>query len=173
MITALKPEVEKALSTPGLTFQSTTVDLKRAAALLARISDRRSSMPMLQNVVMRVLDRSVVLAATDLNVFATITLDLVPGTEREQGGFCVNAKALSDLVKSLPPAEVTIKRHGQIGLSVSVGNVASVLHGLPDRDFPKIPDAADLPWHDVKAETLGNAIDSVAFSVCKDETRFT
>lgn len=176
MVALKKPSTETAVTVdttpaPSLSFRSTTLDLKRATALLARVADRRSSMPMLANVCMRVTESAVVLSATDLNVSATVRLDLT-NTARSPGGWVVNAKALAELVKGLPPADVSITRHGPIGLSVTSGNVASILHGTTDRDFPKVPDSENLAWHAVPAESLADMLRGVAFSVCKDETRF-
>lgn len=172
MVTAAKPLVEKPLETPSdLSFQSTTIDLKRATALLARVADRKSSIAILGHTAIIVRDTGVILAATDLNVYATVKLDLGKGAHKP-GGFCVEAKALSDLVKALPPAEASISRAGALGLTVSVGNVSSVLHGLPFRDFPKFPDATDLAWHPTPADVFGESLESVLFSMCKDETRF-
>lgn len=172
MVTTAKSLVEKPLETPSdLAFQSTTIDLKRATALLARVADRKSSIAILGYTAIIVRDTGVVLAATDLNVYATVNLDIGKGAHRS-GGFCVEAKALADLAKALPPADASISRAGALGLTISVGNVSSVLHGLPFRDFPKFPDPADLAWHPTPADALGESLDAVLFSVCKDETRF-
>ena len=64
------------------------------------ISDRKSTMPILANVLLRTDGKDKLLvAATDLNV--TVTAELPCKVENE-GGLTVGAKHLHDIVKSLP-----------------------------------------------------------------------
>ena len=68
------------------------------------ISDRKSTMPILANVLLRTEGRDKLLvAATDLNV--TVTAELPCKVEKE-GGLTVSAKHLNDIVKSLPGDDI-------------------------------------------------------------------
>jgi DNA polymerase-3 subunit beta len=153
-------------------------DLKRASATLNRVADRKSSMPILQHALVRVFDEHndahshLLLVATDLNLTVTIKLDLVAGSERGQGGFALPAKQLADIAKGLPDGDVTLTRRELTAMTVSSANVASVIRGIPDREFPKVPDDRNVAWHRCEASALGSMIDRVLYAVCQDETRF-
>jgi len=64
------------------------------------IADRKSTLPILANVLLRTDGKDrLLLAATDLNV--TVTAEL-PCKVAQEGGLTVGAKHLHDIVKSLP-----------------------------------------------------------------------
>src|SRR6476661_1083017 len=72
------------------------------------ISDRKSTMPILANVLLRTDGKDKLLvAATDLNV--TVTAELPCKVEKE-GGLTVGAKHLHEIVKSLPGDSLELKR---------------------------------------------------------------
>jgi DNA polymerase III sliding clamp (beta) subunit (PCNA family) len=75
------------------------------------IADRKSTMPILANVLLRSdgHDR-ILVAATDLNL--TVTTEL-PCEVQSEGGLTASAKHLHDIVKSLPSDKLSLKPRGQ------------------------------------------------------------
>ena len=71
------------------------------------IADRKSTMPILANVLLRSdgNDR-ILVAATDLNL--TVTTEL-PCEVQSEGGLTASAKHLHDIVKSLPSDKLSLK----------------------------------------------------------------
>ena len=71
------------------------------------IADRKSTMPILANVLLRSdgPDR-IVVAATDLNI--TVTTEL-PCEVISEGGLTASAKHLHDIVKSLPSDKLSLR----------------------------------------------------------------
>jgi len=166
MVALLKSEPTIALS-----LTAPTKELAKVIAALARVADRRSSLPMLANVLIRGTRDGVILAATDLNLTLTVRAPSQWGAWSGPG-VCVNAKALADLVKSMPGPETSLTPFGS-GLRVTSGTAATTLHGTPDRDFPKIPAAHDeTRFVACDGPTLADMLDRVLFSACQDETRF-
>jgi DNA polymerase-3 subunit beta len=153
----------------GLSFRADQKTFGKVAALLARVADRRSSMPILGHACMRIDSDGATLAVTDLNLTAIVR---VPAWTGSRGGFCVPAKSLADLVKKLPAGELNVRRANLHTLQIASGNLSTLLQGIPDRDFPKIPDDQDLPWVTCDAATFADMFERVAYAVCKDETRF-
>jgi DNA polymerase III subunit beta len=171
---AIKKSETPVTATSPVTPMSCTLphaDLKRAATIVNRIADRKSTMPMLANALIRVADDHVLFVATDLNLSVTIKLDLV-GSEHERGGIAVPAKLLHDTIKGLPVELVTLKRRDVSGLTVSSANVTSALLGASDRDYPKIADDSSVTWHRCEASEVADLFERALSSVCKDETRF-
>lgn len=138
--------------------------------LAQSIADRKSTMPMLANVLLRVSGKGkLLIAATDLNVSVSAELS---SKNNGEGGLTLGAKALHDIVGNMPGEEVTLKRAENNWAEIKAGKVNYRLVGMPDRDFPKIPDHREADFAEVDAGVLREMIDKTLFSVCNDETRF-
>ncbi len=134
------------------------------------ISDRKSTMPILANVLIRTDGKDkLLIAATDLNVTLTAEIDCKVDKE---GGLTVGAKHLHDIVKSLPADELTIKRAENNYAEIKAGKVAYKLVGMADRDFPKLPNHREVTFSTVDAATLRDMIAKTFFSISTDETRY-
>lgn len=139
--------------------------------LAQSIADRKSTMPMLANVLLRTVGKNkLLIAATDLNV--SVSAELKSKNTGDAGGLTVGAKALHDIVANMPSDEVTLKRAENNWAEISSGKVNYRLVGMPDRDFPKIPDHREATFTELDAGVLREMIDRTLFSVCNDETRF-
>jgi DNA polymerase-3 subunit beta len=142
----------------------------RGLRLAQGIADRKSTMPMLANVLLRTQGKSQLLvAATDLNVSLTAELK---STNVSEGGLTLNAKSLYELVANAPGDEITLKRADNHWAEIKSGKAAYRLVGMPDRDFPKVPDHREAQYAQLESSVLKEMIDRTLFSVCNDETRF-
>ena len=134
------------------------------------ISDRKSTMPILANVLLRTDGKDKLLvAATDLNV--TVTAELTCKVVAE-GGLTVGAKHLHDIVKSLPGDELSIKKADNNYAEIRAGRVDYKVVGMADRDFPKLPNHREVTMGEVDAATLRDMIAKTFFSISTDETRY-
>jgi DNA polymerase-3 subunit beta len=151
-------------------FRIAKLEFLRGLRLAQSIADRKSTMPMLANVLLRTVGKQkLLIAATDLNV--SVTADL-KATCNAEGGLTVSAKSLHDIVSSAPGDDITLKRADNNWAEIKSGKVSFRVVGMPDRDFPKIPDPRELTLGEVDAATMREMIDRTLFSVCNDETRF-
>ena len=151
-------------------FRIAKVEFLRGLRLAQSIADRKSTMPMLANVLIRTMGKQkLLIAATDLNVSVTAELK---SQNTGEGGLTVSAKNLHDIVSSSPGEEIALKRADNNWAELRSGKVNFRIVGMPDRDFPKVPDARECTFSDVDAGTLREMIDRTLFSVCNDETRF-
>lgn len=133
------------------------------------IADRKSTMPILANVLLRTDGTErILVAATDLNL--TVTSE-IPCEVTSEGGLTVAAKHLHDLVKSLPGDRLNLKRAENNYAELSAGKVNYKVIGLPDRDFPKLPNHREVRFHTVDAVVLRDLINKTFFSISTDETR--
>lgn len=134
------------------------------------IADRKSTMPILANVLLRTdgPDRLVV-AATDLNI--TVTSE-IPCEVISEGGLTVGAKHLHDIVKSLPGDRLSLQRADNQYAEISAGKVNYKVVGLADRDFPRLPNHREVQCHKVDTGVLRDLISKTFFSISTDETRY-
>ncbi len=134
------------------------------------IADKKSTMPMLHNVLLRTSGKKALfIAATDLNVSVSAETQ---SQNKKEGGLTVSAKALHDIVANLPGETVSLARAENNWAEIKAGSVSYRLVGMPDRDFPKIPDHREVTFAEVDAGILRDMLEKTLFSVCNDETRF-
>lgn len=142
----------------------------RGLRLAQGIADRKSTMPMLANVLLRTTGKKQILvAATDLNVSLTAELKSENASE---GGITLGAKNLYELIANAPGEEVTLKKADNHWAEIRSGKVTYRIVGMPDRDFPKVPDHREAQYSTVESAVLKEMIERTLFSVCNDETRF-
>ncbi|MBN2528785.1 MAG: DNA polymerase III subunit beta [Deltaproteobacteria bacterium] len=139
-----------------------------ALARTSSISDRKSSMQILSNVLISTEPNgNVQFAATDLNLSAN---GVFPAEVKKQGEITLPARTLYDIVRSMPEGMITLKVDGD-AVEVSGGRSNFKLLGLPAEDFPSIPEPGDVEFFEVDPGVLADMIDKTAFSISSDETR--
>ncbi len=147
-------------------------DLLRVLARCQGVANRKSTMPMLGNVLLEVTGPDTLrLAATDLYlaITASIHADVSKG-----GSIAVGARDLFERVRMMPEGQIAIESGANASTTVrGVGTKRRyTLHGIPGEDFPKLPEpdpsiqALTLPVH-VMAELIA----ATHFSIATDETR--
>src|SRR3954466_5851603 len=151
-------------------FRIAKVEFLRGLRLAQGIADRKSTMPMLANVLLRTQGKNQILvAATDLNVSLTAELK---SQNANEGGITLGAKNLYDLIANAPGEEITLKKADNHWAEIKSGKVTYRIVGMPDRDFPKVPDHREATYSTVESAVLREMIERTLFSVCNDETRF-
>ena len=151
-------------------FRIAKSEFIRGLRLAQGIADRKSTMPMLANVLLRTQGKTQLLvAATDLNVSLTAELK---SHNASDGGIAILAKNLFDLVANAPGDEVTLKKADNHWAEIKSGKVTYRIVGMPDRDFPKVPDHREAQYATLESAVLREMIERTLFSVCNDETRF-
>jgi DNA polymerase-3 subunit beta len=151
-------------------FRIQKTEFMRGLRLAQGIADRKSTMPILANVLLRTDGKNrLLVAATDLNV--SLSAELAAKVDRE-GGLTVGARPLHDIIANLPGDDVVVKRAENNWAEIKAAKVAYKLVGMPDRDFPKMPDHREVKYAKVDAAVLREMIDKTIFSVSSDETRF-
>src|SRR3989442_7561515 len=92
-------------------FKITKGSLLSGLYLAQGIADRKSTMPILANVLLRTEGKDkIICAATDLNVAVVATL---PAKVEKEGGLTVAARQLYEIAKGLAAEEVHLKRTEQ------------------------------------------------------------
>jgi len=143
--------------------------LLRGLYLAAGIADRKSTMPILANVLVRTDGKDRVLcAATDLNVAVMVTL---PAKVETEGGLTLGARQFHEIAKGLAGDDVHLKRTEQNWAEIRAGRAEFKLVGMADREYPKLPAVAEAKLSPVESGVLRDMIAKTAFSVSTDETR--
>lgn len=144
--------------------------LLKAIQVLQNIISTKASLPVLSNILIETSKNKLHLAATDLEVGISLTLN----TEEilEEGGITIPAKRFFDIIKDLPPGklEVAVKKNNSIAIETQ--KCFFRLMGLPKEEFPKLPKLHEKESIVIKQQFLKNMLQLTAFAVSHDETRY-
>jgi DNA polymerase-3 subunit beta len=145
-------------------------NLLRGLTRTTAVADRKSTMPILSNVLVQTSDTaSLRFAGTDLylGVLATVPCEVKRG-----GAVAVSARMLHDIAKNLPEGDVTFTVGPNHGAEIRAGKVRYRIPGMPGDDFPPLPalpSGTELAQLDV--DMLTDLIGKTAFSMSTDDTR--
>ncbi len=141
----------------------------KGLGLAQGIAERRSTMPMLSNVLLSTEGKKdLVCRATDL--YTTVTCRLQADVNVD-GGIAVSAKNLFEIVKNLPGEEVGVTKTDSNHIELRAGPARFRVVGLLSDDYPEVPTAPDSGFDKVPIPVLTNLINRTLFSVSQDETR--
>jgi DNA polymerase-3 subunit beta len=144
-------------------------DLQKELQLCQGVVEKRSTIPILSNVLLKAADGRLQIAATDLDV--TI-LSSCPATITTPGGVTIEAKRLFDIVRSLPDDDVHITMQENNSLLVESGTAKFRLLGLPAEDYPTLPTVNAAETFTIPLEELKTMVGKVIFAITHEETRF-
>jgi DNA polymerase-3 subunit beta len=145
-------------------------DLSRALTILQGVSQRKTSMPILSNVLLQTEGlNGVSLCATDLDV----GMRLLRNCEViREGATTVSVRSLLDIVKMLPGPDVTLKSLENQHLHIKSGRTTARLVALPAAEFPHLPSDKGMTFQDVNVETFLSMVQRTLYSTSSDENRF-
>ncbi len=143
--------------------------LLRPLQLVTGVVERRQTLPVLANLLIKATESGLELTGTDLEVELVATC----GAEVEQPGEAtLPARKLADIWRSLSEgAEVSVAVEGDRAV-VRSGRSRFTLATLPAADFPKVSGGeADVSLA-VSRESVDRLIDDVAFAMAQQDVRY-
>jgi DNA polymerase III subunit beta len=152
------------------------VTVERAALLKSlghvhRVVERRNTIPILANVLLRAEDQGLRLKATDLDIEVTET---IPADVAQGGATTVPAHVIYDIVRKLPEgAQVSLETVGDGGqMQIRSGRSRFMLQALPESDFPDLA-AGDMGHRfGLPAADLKRLVEKTQFAISTEETRY-
>jgi DNA polymerase-3 subunit beta len=152
------------------------VTLERAALLKSlshvhRVVERRNTIPILANVLIRATEGELELKATDLDIEM---VERLPADVATPGATTVPAHLLYDIVRKLPDgAQVSLDLTAdQSAVALRSSRSRFSLQVLPEADFPDLS-AGEFPHRfRLAAKDLKRLIDKTQFAISTEETRY-
>src|SRR4030095_179961 len=144
-------------------------DLLQELTLIQGVVERKTTIPILANVLVRADSGELGIAATDLEIglkSVCVSKTTVPGT------ITLPAKRLYEIVRALPDKEIKFKRGEANWVTVTCGSSRFRIAGLPQEDFPALPEAkatiAKIP-----AEVLSKLMLRTIFAISSEDSKYT
>ena len=141
----------------------------RALHLVQTIVEKRNTMPILANVLIRTGEGNIDIVATDLEVGIkeTVSADI-----KEAGTITVSAKKLFEIVKEIPTDSLSLRKKENNWIEIWAGKAVFNMVGIDPEDFPSFPSYEAVKLIDIKSETLKEIIEKTAVAISADETRY-
>ena len=146
-----------------------TTDLVKELGLSQGVVEKKTTIPVLSNVLVEASDDSLTLTATDLELGIQVSC---PATVTKPGSTTLPAKKLLDYVRLLPDAEIAVKVSDNHSANIVCGRSRTRIAGMSRENFPELP-KMPAPLTQIPAKTLVNAIQKTVFAVANEESRYT
>ncbi|MEA2936263.1 MAG: polymerase subunit beta [Variibacter sp.] len=136
-----------------------------------RVVERRNTIPILGNVLIRAAQASLSLKATDLDVEV---IEPIPAEVGAAGATTVPAHMFYEIVRKLPEgSQVSIESLAdRASLAIKAGRSRFTLQTLPETDFPDLAAGEMTHKFTLPASELKRLIDKTQFAISTEETRY-
>lgn len=137
---------------------------------IARIIDKRQTMPVLSNVLIQCRDNRLIMTGTDLEVQIVSHLNL--NDIRDEGNITLPARKLLDICRLLPSSSAIKFDLDSDRVKVSSGRGRYILNTLPADSFPEFNrNDAEMSFK-VNAGKLKDGLDKTAFCMAVNDIRY-
>ena len=138
---------------------------------VAGIVERRHTLPILANVLLRKTGNAIQLTTSDLEIQIRTTAEL--GGDTGDFTTTVGARKLIDILKTMPSDQTVSLESSQSKLILKGGKSRFTLQSLPAEDFPLVQEAANFgPAFSVPQKTLKTLLSQVSFAMAVQDIRY-
>jgi DNA polymerase III subunit beta len=154
-----------------IVLKTAQAPLLEALQSVSGIVERRHTLPILANVLLRKNGSTTELTTSDLEIQVRTRAEL--GGDDDRFSTTVGARKLIDILRSLPADQTVTLAAAQNKLTLSAGRSRFTLQTLPSEDFPLVNDAVEFgPAFSVPQKTLRGLIDQVHFAMAVHDIRY-
>jgi len=144
-------------------------DLLQELTLIQGVVERKTTIPILANVLVRAEGGELGIAATDLEIglkSICISKTTVPGT------ITLPAKRLYEIIRALPDKEIKFKRGEANWVTLTCGSSRFRIAGLPQDDFPALPEPKSA-LAKIPSDALAKLITRTIFAISTEDSKYT
>src|ERR1051325_5242617 len=144
-------------------------DLLEELTLIQGVVERKTTIPILANVLVRAEGGELRIAATDLEIglkSVCVSKTTVPGT------ITLPAKRLYEIIRALPDKEIKFKRGEANWVTVTCGSSRFRIAGLPQEDFPSLPEPKSTIAR-IPSDVLARLISRTIFAISTEDSKYT
>jgi len=148
-----------------------TVDqnkLQKALQHLSKATPTRSTIPILNSILMVANNKTLTMRATDLEI--TIITEISASIDAE-GAVALPHKTLAEITGALPDVELKITADENNRVKIRAGKGDYDIPGVSAEEFPQLPDVDNKKEVVLKDKTLGELITKTSFALSTDELK--
>jgi len=150
-------------------FSVSKSDLVRELGLTQGVVEKKTTIPILSNILVETDHDQVWLTATDLELGIRCAC---PARIKKEGAGTIPARRLLDYVRLLPDADLQVKLAENQWASFVCGRSRTRIAGMSRESFPELPQMPE-PLAQIPLSVLSQMIASTIFAISAEESRFT
>lgn len=132
------------------------------------IVEKKTTMPILNNVLIRAEGGKVTIIATDREITLVANYD---AEILSDGDVTVSAKKIYEMIREMPESLIHVIKNEANALTISCQKVVYKINGMAADEFPSISDDGDVPLFMIDGKVLDVLITKTFFAIGTDETR--
>jgi DNA polymerase-3 subunit beta len=150
-------------------FTVSRADLVRELNLSQGVVEKKTTIPILSNVLVEADGDRIDLTATDLELGIRCSC---AARVKKAGAGTIPARRLLDYVRLLPDGDVHVKIADNHWANLTCGRSKTRIAGMSRESFPELPQMPE-PLAEIPIGVLGALIGKTVFSISSEESRFT
>src|ERR1700752_3630404 len=150
-------------------FSVKKFDLLQELSLTQGVVERKTTIPILGNILCEASGNHVMLTATDLELSIRVACE---AKVKKEGAGTIPAKKLLELVRLLPEGEIRFKLLENHWVQITSDRRNYKMVGMAKDNFPAIP-VFPHPLVTIPAGILSSLIARTAFAISMEESRYT
>lgn len=150
-------------------FSVSKSDLVRELGLTQGVVEKKTTIPILSNILVETAGDQIWLTATDLELGIRCSC---PARVKKEGAGTIPARKLLDYVRLLPDADVQVKVGDNQWANFVCGRSRTRIAGMSRESFPELPQMNEV-LAEIPLSTLSQMISGTIFAISAEESRFT
>lgn len=150
-------------------FSVSKSDLVRELGLTQGVVEKKTTIPILSNILVETDKDQIWLTATDLELGIRCAC---PARVKKEGAGTIPARRLLDYVRLLPDADVQVKVAENQWASLVCGRSRTRIAGMSRESFPELPEMPE-ELAQIPLGVVAQMISSTIFAISAEESRFT
>jgi DNA polymerase III subunit beta len=150
-------------------FTVNKTNLTRELSLSQGVVEKKTTIPILSNVLIETQGDRIALTATDLELGIRCSC---PARVSKAGAVTIPARRLLDYVRLLPDADISVKLADNQWANLVCGRSRTRIAGMSRDSFPELPEMPEV-LAEIPASLLTSMIAKTIFAISAEESRFT
>jgi DNA polymerase-3 subunit beta len=144
-------------------------DLVRELGLSQGVVEKKTTIPILSNVLIEAQGDRIILTATDLELGIRCSC---PAKVKKEGAGTVPARKLLDYTRLLPDVDLSMKFLENHWANITCGRSRTKMAGMSRESFPELPQMPET-ISEIPVKLLSSMISRTSFAISMEESRFT
>ncbi len=153
-------------------FEIAKDSLLKPLTAIGGVVEKRQTLPVLSNVLMKVEGNTIRFTGTDLEVELTSEVDQISNSEGINGAITLPARKLTDICKNLPDDAVIRFQLEEQRAIIRSGRSRFNLTTIPAEDFPALEDMEPLCQFTIQQQQLRNLLEKTQFCMANQDVRY-
>lgn len=143
-------------------------EMQRVLQSVQGIVDKKTTMPILSHFLLKV-DKTAYLFATDLDIALKrpVSVEI-----QRKGSLCIPARKFMEIAKEVEDA-LLLESQENNWLKITSGKSTFKLMGLPEEEYPSLPDVSKTEEFPINAPVLMDMIEKTIYATGESDTRYT